>query len=553
MRDRDGQHGHQKRQGPAVDPLRNPAPISPARDPEHPAITGPEELPAGVEPVGTNPEEVLCEQVGPGNPQGTRTPCPAPPPRRRRRWSPKRSLDLVSCCRASRMPRCGINQDTVLVPARRNAPGRRGQRRRILRPRRAARALPVRRRGRARDRPSRPARAHATGCSTASVAGLTAGQVYGLRAHGPWAPERGHRFNPHRLLLDPYAKAVGRTVRMGRPRIWSIATIRCASIRETRRPSSPRAWSPRRPNLAARSGSCTAWPETVLYEAHVARPDAAAPGRAASELRGTYLGLAQPAVLDHLVRLGVTTVELMPVWAFLDELRLVRLGLRNYWGYNPYCFHGARPPLRRAPIPRPSSAPWSRRCMGPGSRSCSTWCSTTPPRPTIRPHALPARARQRHLLSARSRRSQPLPRLGRLRQQPESRPSARAAAGHGCAAALGRAGRRRLPLRPRPGARPRPRRRFPAAMPPCCRRSPRTPVLGAPEADRRALGPRPERLPPGPVSAAVRDVERPLPRLRTPLLARRRGDAARAGRPSAGLGRPVRGRGPQAHGRASTW
>ena len=83
MRDRDGQHGHQKRQGPAVDPLRNPAPISPARDPEHPAITGPEELPAGVEPVGTNPEEVLCEQVGPGNPQGTRTPCPAPPPRRR--------------------------------------------------------------------------------------------------------------------------------------------------------------------------------------------------------------------------------------------------------------------------------------------------------------------------------------------------------------------------------------------------------------------------------------------------------------------------------------
>ena len=165
--------------------------------------------------------------------------------------------------------------------------------------------------------------------------GLGTGQVYGLRAHGPWAPERGHRFNPHRLLLDPYAKTI-----VGRFD-WSGGNLvdRDDPLRFDRRDTAaivPKAMVTAPPAVTPAS-ICTAWTDTIIYEAHVGgltRLHPAVP----EELRGTYLGLAHPAVLDHLVRLGVTTVELMPVWAFLDELRLVGLGLRNYWGYNPYAF-----------------------------------------------------------------------------------------------------------------------------------------------------------------------------------------------------------------------
>ncbi len=172
------------------------------------------------------------------------------------------------------------------------------------------------------------------------VAGLATGQVYGLRAHGPWAPERGHRFNSNRLLLDPYAKAVTGAFRWEGPNLVD--------------PAAPLAFDPRDNAASVPKGLVTAtedqpdgrpgvpWRDTVLYEAHLrglTRLHPAVPER----LRGTYLGLAQPAVLDHLARLGVTTVELMPVWAFLDELRLVRLGLRNYWGYNPYSFMAPDP------------------------------------------------------------------------------------------------------------------------------------------------------------------------------------------------------------------
>ncbi len=172
------------------------------------------------------------------------------------------------------------------------------------------------------------------------VAGLRAGQVYGLRAHGPWQPESGHRFNPHRLLLDPYAKAVTGAFRWEGPNLVD--------------PSDPLAFDPRdtaglvpKAVMTGPPGEAAArprvpWSETVLYEAHVrglSRLHQGLPER----LRGTYLGLAHPLLLDHLVRLGVTTVELMPVWAFLDELRLTRLGLRNHWGYNPCAFMAPEP------------------------------------------------------------------------------------------------------------------------------------------------------------------------------------------------------------------
>lgn len=170
--------------------------------------------------------------------------------------------------------------------------------------------------------------------------GLGVGQVYGLRAHGPWAPERGQRFNPHRLLLDPYAKAI-----MGRFE-WSGGNLVDREHPLRFDPRDTAAIVPKAVVTAPRTATPgplgTAWPDTILYEAHVGGMTRLHP-EVPAELRGTYLGLAQPTVLDHLVRLGVTTVELMPLWAFLDELRLVRLGLRNYWGYNPYAFMAPDP------------------------------------------------------------------------------------------------------------------------------------------------------------------------------------------------------------------
>ena len=173
------------------------------------------------------------------------------------------------------------------------------------------------------------------------VPGLVPGQLYGFRAFGPWAPERGQRFNPHRLLLDPYARAVtGKFVWAG-PNLVDRDDPLAFDPRDSLG-LVPKGvmLQPGPPAAGERLG--TPWEHTILYEAHVrglTKLHAELPGA----LRGTYLGLAQPAVLDHLVRLGVTAVELMPVWAFLDELRLTRLGLRNYWGYNPYSFMAPDP------------------------------------------------------------------------------------------------------------------------------------------------------------------------------------------------------------------
>jgi glycogen operon protein len=181
---------------------------------------------------------------------------------------------------------------------------------------------------------------HTDGVFHGYVPGLRAGQIYGLRAHGPWAPERGHRFNPHRLLLDPYAKAVTGSFRWEGPNLVDREAPLAFDPRDSA-PLVPKAVAvPAIPPLA--SGPEQPWATTALYEAHVRGLTRLHP-EVPEHLRGTYLGLAQPAVLDHLVRLGVTAVELMPVWAFLDELRLTRLGLRNYWGYNPYAFMAPEP------------------------------------------------------------------------------------------------------------------------------------------------------------------------------------------------------------------
>lgn len=175
-----------------------------------------------------------------------------------------------------------------------------------------------------------------------------AGMVYGLRAHGPYAPDDGHRFNPNKLLLDPYAREL-----VGQFR-WHDAVLGfkadhpegCHSFdHRDSAPFVPKCRVSGPIGLANRLPSpARPWGETVLYEMHVRGYSAQHPG-IARELRGTIAGLAQPASIAHLKRLGITAVELLPVAAWLDELHLTQRGLTNYWGYNPIAFFAVQPSL----------------------------------------------------------------------------------------------------------------------------------------------------------------------------------------------------------------
>ncbi|WP_295020069.1 glycogen debranching protein GlgX [Tabrizicola sp.] len=173
------------------------------------------------------------------------------------------------------------------------------------------------------------------------VGGLTVGTVYGFRAHGPYAPEQGHRFNPNKLLLDPYARALeGRLkwsdalmgYKIGSPRgDLSFDTRDSAfAVPKAVVTDSSFTWGNDRPPQTPRI-------DTVIYETHVKSMTALHPG-VEKGLRGTYLGLSSDAVIDHLQKLGVTAVELLPVQAYIDDRFLVSRGLRNHWGYNTLAF-----------------------------------------------------------------------------------------------------------------------------------------------------------------------------------------------------------------------
>jgi glycogen operon protein len=196
------------------------------------------------------------------------------------------------------------------------------------------------------------------------------GLVYGLRAHGPYAPEQGHRFNPNKLLLDPYAhEYVGHFqwhpavlgYEEGHPAgCFSFDTRDsapfvpkarvAASLASSVSVSSPSSSSPGRTHAdLASTGQRLPkpgrpWGETVLYELHVRGFTAQHPGIPPS-MRGRFEGLAHPAAIAHLKRLGVTCIELLPVAAWVDELHLTRRGLTNYWGYNPLSFFAVQPGL----------------------------------------------------------------------------------------------------------------------------------------------------------------------------------------------------------------
>ena len=167
--------------------------------------------------------------------------------------------------------------------------------------------------------------------------GLAPGQVYGLRAHGPWDPAGGHRFNPARLLLDPYARALTGGFRWAGPNLVDEAAPFALDPRDSA-PFVPKAVAlPMSRPVPDESRPRRPWDRTLLYEAHVkgiSRLHPAVPAAA----RGTYGALGHPALIEHLTRLGITAIELLPVAAFLDEHRLAQQGLTNYWGYNPYAF-----------------------------------------------------------------------------------------------------------------------------------------------------------------------------------------------------------------------
>ena len=189
------------------------------------------------------------------------------------------------------------------------------------------------------------------------IAGLREGQLYGLRAHGPYQPTQGQRFNPAKLLIDPFSRAlVGNTALLSLECDYKATPAPPSDMQEAL--ADPLDNAPRIPkskvldltrelqNGAAITPSPRVpWVHTVLYEAHVKgltqrHPQVPAP------LRGSFAGLASPTMLAHYQRLGITTLCLLPVHLHITEAHLLKKGLRNYWGYNTLGFF----------IPEPSYA-----------------------------------------------------------------------------------------------------------------------------------------------------------------------------------------------------
>ena len=189
------------------------------------------------------------------------------------------------------------------------------------------------------------------------------GQLYGYRVHGPYDPQKGHRFNPNKVVLDPYVKAIGRELR------WSDAMFGyrignpdadlsfddrdnadCAPLAVVVDPQF---------NWGNDTQLHTPWHKTVIYEAHVRGFTMQHPGVPKS-LRGSYAGLASKAAIRHLLELGVTAVELLPVHAKVNDRHLVENGLSNYWGYNTLSYFAPETSYASSRSPRESVREFKR-------------------------------------------------------------------------------------------------------------------------------------------------------------------------------------------------
>jgi glycogen operon protein len=184
------------------------------------------------------------------------------------------------------------------------------------------------------------------------VPGIKPGARYGYRVHGPYEPHRGHRFNPNKLLLDPYAKAHIGTLKWG-PELFGYTVGHAdADLSFDERDSAdlmPKCvvvdsrfkWKqPRNVRVP--------WDQTVFYETHVRGFTMRHPG-VPEHLRGTFAGLAQDEVLRHIRDLGVTSVELLPMQMFVDQSFLLEKGLKNFWGYDTIGFFALHPSYQSEP------------------------------------------------------------------------------------------------------------------------------------------------------------------------------------------------------------
>ncbi len=185
----------------------------------------------------------------------------------------------------------------------------------------------------------------------AHIEGVQSGQLYGYRVDGPWQPDQGHRFNPAKLIFDPWSRGIGRQL------VWddSLFQQQHSDGQLIRDHLDSAAFAPlsevvREPfDWGADQSPQIPWERTVIYECHVRGLTAQHP-LVPEQLRGTYAGVSSDAMLDHFQRLGVTTLQLMPIHAHVDDCRLVQSGLSNYWGYNTLAWFAAEP--RYAVSPR---------------------------------------------------------------------------------------------------------------------------------------------------------------------------------------------------------
>lgn len=177
------------------------------------------------------------------------------------------------------------------------------------------------------------------------INGVQPGDKYGYRVHGPFEPLQGRWFNPNKVIIDPYAQEISAPIEPNKLMFSHDIKVQGEIVMDEQDNAKhiPKAkiphddkfqWSSNRPHVS--------WPEVIIYEMHP-KGFTMKNKKIPASIRGTYLGIAHKESIDHLVRLGVTTVELMPCFAFMSEHRISELGLCNYWGYNPALFLAPEP------------------------------------------------------------------------------------------------------------------------------------------------------------------------------------------------------------------
>lgn len=167
------------------------------------------------------------------------------------------------------------------------------------------------------------------------------GQLYGYRVHGPWDPMQGQRFNNNKLLLDPYARKLSGDIEWDDALYgYQLSPSKDADLRMDDRDSAP--FMPKAivvdPAPLTKSGKPQVkWPKTIVYEAHVKGLTMKHP-LIPEDIRGSFAALSDPALIDHMHRIGITSLELLPIHAFAQDRHLIERNLRNYWGYNTLAF-----------------------------------------------------------------------------------------------------------------------------------------------------------------------------------------------------------------------